>query len=154
MGRINWPAVPILRDVVIRHCHNYENDYIGQQITKLHADTYSDASVILHLDSDQVFVAPCDLQINCSRPANSEWSVILANAGPRQTVGVGAPPCSRGGPCRSTSQARLPSPFRVICIPRSVDSASRHMACRFRITRRRCGPIDSPNLPSCAVMRF
>jgi hypothetical protein len=62
VGRIDWPAVPILRDAVIRRCHDYENDYIGQQITKLYADTYSDAEVILHLDSDHVFVAPCDLQ--------------------------------------------------------------------------------------------
>jgi hypothetical protein len=61
VDRINWPAVPILQDVVVLHCHNYANDYVGQQITKLHADTYTDADVILHLDSDQVFVAPCDL---------------------------------------------------------------------------------------------
>jgi len=62
MSRVDWPVAPILRDVTLRQCDDHRNDYIGQQITKLHADTYSDADVILHVDSDHVFVAPCDLQ--------------------------------------------------------------------------------------------
>ncbi|MFG2910271.1 hypothetical protein ACGF13_35135 [Kitasatospora sp. NPDC048286] len=42
-------------------CRDYTDDYLGQQITKLHADRYTDADMILHLDSDQVFTAPCEL---------------------------------------------------------------------------------------------
>ncbi|MET9450145.1 hypothetical protein [Streptomyces cinerochromogenes] len=43
-------------------CRDYADDYLGQQITKLHADLYTDAEAVLHLDSDHVFVAPCDLR--------------------------------------------------------------------------------------------
>ncbi|MGY3676934.1 hypothetical protein ACVWXU_000557 [Streptomyces sp. TE33382] len=42
-------------------CRDYADDYLGQQITKLNADRYTDADTILHLDSDQVFTAPCEL---------------------------------------------------------------------------------------------
>jgi hypothetical protein len=49
-------------NVQLHSCRNYVDDYLGQQITKLHADLYTDADVILHLDSDNVFVAPCDLR--------------------------------------------------------------------------------------------
>jgi hypothetical protein len=48
--------------VRLRICRDYENDYLGQQITKLHADRHTDAELIVHLDSDQVFLAPCDLR--------------------------------------------------------------------------------------------
>jgi hypothetical protein len=43
-------------------CEDYADDYLGQQITKLHADLYTNADVILHLDSDHVLVAPCDVR--------------------------------------------------------------------------------------------
>ena len=49
-------------DMRLLVCRDYDDDYLGQQITKLHADLCTDADAILHLDSDQVFVAPCDLQ--------------------------------------------------------------------------------------------
>ncbi|QQE89510.1 hypothetical protein [Azotobacter chroococcum] len=42
-------------------CEDFTDDYLGQQITKLHADLYTDANVIVHLDSDQIFVAQCNL---------------------------------------------------------------------------------------------
>ncbi|MBL7497169.1 hypothetical protein I6A84_09430 [Frankia sp. CNm7] len=55
--------IPLPRPGVrLRVCRDYPDDYVGQQITKLHADRYSAADVILHLDSDQVFVEPCDLR--------------------------------------------------------------------------------------------
>lgn len=47
--------------LVFRSCEDFTDDYLGQQVTKLHADLYTDADVILHLDSDQIFVAQCDL---------------------------------------------------------------------------------------------
>lgn len=50
------------KDVRLRVCPDYPDDYLGQQVTKLHADRYTDAELILHLDSDNVFVAPCDLK--------------------------------------------------------------------------------------------
>jgi hypothetical protein len=48
--------------VQIRTCPDRAQDYIGQQITKLYADRYTDADMIVHLDSDQVFVEACDLR--------------------------------------------------------------------------------------------
>ncbi|MFA1550217.1 hypothetical protein [Actinomadura chokoriensis] len=36
-------------------CPAYRDDYLGQQVTKLHADRYSDADFICHVDSDCVF---------------------------------------------------------------------------------------------------
>jgi hypothetical protein len=37
-------------------CPVYEDDYLGQQITKLMADTYSNADYIMHVDSDLMFL--------------------------------------------------------------------------------------------------
>jgi hypothetical protein len=39
-------------------CPAYSDDYLGQQITKLLADTYSGADYIMHWDSDTVLMAP------------------------------------------------------------------------------------------------
>jgi hypothetical protein len=39
-------------------CADYEDDYLGQQITKLSADTLTDAEIICHVDSDCIFVRP------------------------------------------------------------------------------------------------
>jgi hypothetical protein len=60
LGRME-PTDIASHGVQLRVCGDYADDYLGQQVTKLHADLYTDADVILHLDSDQVFVAPCDL---------------------------------------------------------------------------------------------
>lgn len=37
---------------------DYRDDYLGQQVTKLHADLVSDAALICHVDSDCVFERP------------------------------------------------------------------------------------------------
>lgn len=39
-------------------CDDYEDDYLGQQVTKLHADLYTDAEVICHVDADCILVGP------------------------------------------------------------------------------------------------
>jgi hypothetical protein len=48
-------------------CADYRDDYLGQQVTKLYADEYSDADLICHVDSDCVFrrpTTPADLMHN------------------------------------------------------------------------------------------
>jgi hypothetical protein len=74
-------------NVVVATCADFPDDYVGQQITKLHADLYTDADIIVHLDSDQIFVTACDLRerlfeggklkMSASRhgrrPANDGW---------------------------------------------------------------------------------
>lgn len=50
--------------VSVHYCDRYNNDYLGQQVTKLNADRYSTADFICHIDSDCVFrkpVVPSDL---------------------------------------------------------------------------------------------
>ncbi len=39
-------------------CADYRLDYLGQQVTKLHADRLTDAEYVCHVDSDCVFVRP------------------------------------------------------------------------------------------------
>lgn len=41
----------VLADAVVE-CDDFEDDYLGQQVTKLHADLVTDADYILHFDSD------------------------------------------------------------------------------------------------------
>ncbi|MCW3818989.1 hypothetical protein ONA91_31585 [Micromonospora sp. DR5-3] len=45
-------------------CPDHRDDYLGQQVSKLYADLYTDAAVLCHLDADMVFqrpVTPADL---------------------------------------------------------------------------------------------
>jgi hypothetical protein len=42
----------------IEFCRDYKDDYLGQQATKLHADAFTDADFICHVDSDCIFVRP------------------------------------------------------------------------------------------------
>lgn len=44
-----------LTEEKVYECPIYADDYLGQQITKLMADTYSDADYIMHVDSDLIF---------------------------------------------------------------------------------------------------
>lgn len=41
---------------IIHECPRYQDDYLGQQITKMRADQYSDADLIMHMDSDTILV--------------------------------------------------------------------------------------------------
>ena len=42
----------------IEYCRDYRDDYLGQQATKLLADTFSDSDYICHVDSDCMFSRP------------------------------------------------------------------------------------------------
>ena len=61
LQRIDPRVISSSPGVQLRACPDYADDYLGQQVTKLHADRFTDAETILHLDSDQVFIAPCAL---------------------------------------------------------------------------------------------
>ncbi|MFD0151788.1 hypothetical protein ACWGQ4_30440 [Streptomyces sp. NPDC055721] len=57
-------------DVRLAVCPDYRDDYLGQQVTKLYADEFTDADLICHVDSDVVFdrpVSPADL-LDAGRP--------------------------------------------------------------------------------------
>lgn len=46
------------QEVRLEFCRDYEDDYLGQQVTKLYADEFTDASLICHVDSDCIFHRP------------------------------------------------------------------------------------------------
>jgi hypothetical protein len=49
------PRFPLHGDVEIKFCRDYGDDYLGQQVTKLLADTFSDADYLCHVDADCIF---------------------------------------------------------------------------------------------------
>jgi hypothetical protein len=49
------PIVEGCSSVELRLCTNYENDYIGQQITKLRSHEFLETDFVFHIDSDCVF---------------------------------------------------------------------------------------------------
>ncbi len=53
---------PLHGNARIEFCSDYHDDYLGQQATKLLADTFSDADYICHVDSDCVFSRPTSPQ--------------------------------------------------------------------------------------------
>jgi hypothetical protein len=62
-SKAKWDWLGLSADRVVC-CPDYRDDYLGQQVTKLHADTYSDADYVCHVDSDCIFqrpITPVDL---------------------------------------------------------------------------------------------
>jgi hypothetical protein len=93
-------------------CPTFENDYLGQQVTKLYADCYSDAPVVLHLDSDQVFHSPCDLA-ECLFDAGRLR--ISYNRSPTRPAGDGWRRCAEdffGSPIPCDLTSRMPLALR------------------------------------------
>jgi hypothetical protein len=63
-ARLVWSG--LRPSVTMRICEDFADDYLGQQVSKLRADLYSDADFICHLDSDCILrrpVTPADLII-------------------------------------------------------------------------------------------
>jgi hypothetical protein len=60
--RSSWPSLHKLRstarNVQFMVCRDYLVDYLGQQVTKLHADLFTDSDLICHVDSDCIFTRP------------------------------------------------------------------------------------------------
>jgi Family of unknown function (DUF6492) len=57
--------------VRLEWCPDYRDDYLGQQVTKLYADTLTDADFVCHVDSDCIFcrpIAPDELVDEGGRP--------------------------------------------------------------------------------------
>lgn len=53
--KLDWMG---LRGDVTITCPDYRDDYLGQQVTKLYADSFSDADFVCHIDSDCIFRRP------------------------------------------------------------------------------------------------
>jgi len=59
----------IIKPIVFKHGFKFigcnvmhRNDYIGQQATKMCADLYTSSDVVVHVDSDVIFIKPVTLQ--------------------------------------------------------------------------------------------
>lgn len=66
------PVVP--HDVRIAWCDEYANDYLGQQVSKLYADLFSDADLLCHLDADCLLSEPTTP--SALAPSGRPWVVI------------------------------------------------------------------------------
>jgi hypothetical protein len=81
------------RSVRILTCGEYADDYLGQQITKLTADAFTDADHVAIVDSDCICHAPCSLQTllfeggrpvmryrgRSRRPESDGWRACIAD---------------------------------------------------------------------------
>jgi hypothetical protein len=142
--RFNVGLIPDPARTVVASCDDYADDYVGQQISKLHADQCTDSAVITHVDSDCVFEGPCDLSRlldDGGRPIISVWSQSRrpVSDGWRQCVvdfygqplpfdALTAPPWtySRGlyASLREACQRRHHTTLQSWCLARRCDTVS------------------------------
>jgi hypothetical protein len=59
--RLRGDEIPLSARATVLRCPEYDDDYLGQQVSKLNADQFSDAPLITHIDSDSIFRARCSL---------------------------------------------------------------------------------------------
>ncbi len=93
LERLRGSEIPAFAQAVVRACQEYSDDYIGQQVTKLRADFFTDAPLIAHVDSDCIFRVPCSLPAlltrsgrpiirilrRSRRPASDGWRRCIAD---------------------------------------------------------------------------
>lgn len=72
------------RNSILHECEDFNDDYVGQQVTKLHADAFTDAAYVLLVDSDHRFVEPCDLRGQLFDPSSGRLRYMLGRASARQ----------------------------------------------------------------------
>jgi hypothetical protein len=61
LERLRGDEIPASARTTVLCCPDYADDYLGQQVTKLNADQFTDASLIAHIDSDSIFLRSCSL---------------------------------------------------------------------------------------------
>jgi hypothetical protein len=59
--RLRDDEIPSSGKIAVLLCHDYADDYVGQQVSKLNADNFTDAQLIAHIDSDCIFSTRCTL---------------------------------------------------------------------------------------------
>jgi len=93
LERLRGSEIPASAQAVVLTCQEYSDDYIGQQVTKLSADLFTDAPLIAHIDSDCIFRVPCSLPAlltkngrpiirilrRSRRPAGDGWRRCIAD---------------------------------------------------------------------------
>jgi hypothetical protein len=93
LERLRGREVLASANATVLACPEYANDYLGQQVDKLNADLVTDASLIVHVDSDCIFRRPCSLPLllttggrpimrvlrRSRRPASDGWRRCIAD---------------------------------------------------------------------------
>jgi hypothetical protein len=144
LERLRGDEIRASAQAIVLQCDDYADDYLGQQVTKLNADGFTDAPLIAHIDSDCIFHAPCALPAlltkngrpvirilrRSRRPASDGWRRCIADFhGEPLPFDVLAPPpfvYARGlygslrGHCRSRHGATLDE----WCLSRRIDCMS------------------------------
>jgi len=59
--RLRGDEIPPSIGATVFPCPEFDDDYLGQQVSKLNADRYTDADLIAHIDSDCIFQQRCML---------------------------------------------------------------------------------------------
>jgi hypothetical protein len=59
--RLRGDEIPARVPATLLCCPDYPDDYLGQQVSKLRADEFTDAPFVVHIDSDSIFRAACSL---------------------------------------------------------------------------------------------
>jgi hypothetical protein len=130
LERLRGDEIPTTMPAVVVRCDEYADDYIGQQISKLNADSFTDAQLIAHIDSDCVFCAPCSLPTMLTK---NEFPIIRSLWRSRR-------PATDGWRCCIADFHGDALPFDVLTPPPLVysrglyDSLRRRCISRHRIT--------------------
>jgi hypothetical protein len=109
--------------IVILRCRDYAADYLGQQISKLNADEFTDAPLIAHIDSDCIFCTSCSLRTLLTRNGRTVIRILRKS---RRREGDGWRQCI-------TDFHGEPLPFDVLVPPPFVYSRD-----LYNDLRRRC----------------
>lgn len=93
LERLASDDIPSDPRIGIHGCDEYPDDYLGQQISKLNADLFTDADHIAIVDSDCIFNVPCSLSSllfadgrpvirylsRSPRPASDGWRACIGD---------------------------------------------------------------------------
>jgi hypothetical protein len=136
LARVRFPC----DDVVL--CDDVAEDYLGQQVTKLHADELTDAELIAHLDSDCILrrpLTPADLADPAGRPRIAMTpNACFAGRGPWQE----ATERLLGAPVAYDYMRRQPLMFPRWLYPALRDDAKRRHGVSLRDYVLASAPLD------------
>jgi|KBSSwiStaDraftv2_1062776.scaffolds.fasta_scaffold02472_14 hypothetical protein len=142
--RLRSEQIPDPARTTVVYCDDYADDYIGQQISKLHADLDTDAAMITHLDSDCLFHSPCNLPAliakdgrpiirvltQSRRPASDGWRSCIIDLHGRPLPFDPLTPApwtytrDLYASLRETCHQRHHTPLKAWCLARRCDTVS------------------------------
>ena len=101
LERLGGNEFPASAQAIVLRCQDYADDYLGQQVSKLNADRFTNAPLIAHIDSDSIFRAPCSLPAVLTKDGRPIIRTYGAPGGQQATAGAAVSPISKVSSCRS-----------------------------------------------------